>query len=506
MPHYLTPYIIERVTVLLKDKETTATIYPIFESDNLPENLLLFLTQEYNDEVARGDTQPFFDPLTPDEFHDFWFGQFAAVMIIGDNAKLNRNISVKEWATKCLGTMFIKTNYPGRSAHVGIGNVLVNAGIRRKGIGTTLTECMVRWAPRLGYSYLTVELVFDSNTAAKQVLERLHFKKVGRVKGAGLLKSTKDVLIDSLTYGRELQLEQDDENATSRHEQIKNYLTSGQYPDTATRQEKSRLRALAYHYNMRDGRLYLKDKEVISSVHEQFQIARRVHLQSSPHLGINKTTTIICEKYHWPKVKETVVNVIRQCSECKDPGRNVAVRSQGWIKPKSVRPTVGTGISGSTAAAIRSKQLISGIAPGQVSRVPFDNPTTAVTPSDVSTGVALPQFDFSSTQSYDHGYLEVPQLQSQTQPTAATPVGGQLTEFSTGETPGAVTKLIQQHTQLQPTVIERSAQTSSNPQLRAQGAPQEQQAINPMFSYRDRPDFLVPQFGYPDGSEQNPQR
>lgn len=60
LPHYSAPYKIERVTVLLKDKETTATIYPIFYLEGLPDNLLLFLTQEYNDEISRGDTQPFF--------------------------------------------------------------------------------------------------------------------------------------------------------------------------------------------------------------------------------------------------------------------------------------------------------------------------------------------------------------------------------------------------------------------------------------------------------------
>ncbi|QPG76794.1 hypothetical protein FOA43_004188 [Brettanomyces nanus] len=326
MPHYAAPFRIERVTVLLKDKETTATIYPIFDLEGLPDNLLLFLTQEYNDEISRGDTQPFFDPLTVEEFRDYWFGQFAAVMVLGDSSRLDENVDVKQWATKCLGTMFIKSSYPGRSAHVCTGNFLVNAGIRRRGIGTTLTECFLTWAPRLGYSYSMIELIFETNIAAKKVLERLHFSKVGCVKGCGLLKSTKDSLIDAITYGRELQLKQEEDSGSTKHEYIKNYLTSGQYPESATRQEKSRLRALAYHYTVQDDKLYLKDKEVISNVTEQYRIARRVHMQS--HLGINKTTSLICEHYHWPKVKETVSNVIKHCPECKDPARVSMLRSQ----------------------------------------------------------------------------------------------------------------------------------------------------------------------------------
>ncbi|VEU19584.1 DEKNAAC100669 [Brettanomyces naardenensis] len=326
LPHYAAPFRIERVTVLLKDKETRATIYPIFDAAELPDNLLLFLTQEYNDEIARGDTQPFFDPLTVEEFRDYWFGQFAAVMVLGDNPVLYESLDVKMWATKCLGTMFIKSSYPGRSAHVCTGNFLVNAGIRRKGIGTTLTECFLTWAPRLGYSYSMIELIFETNMAAKKVLERLHFTKIGRVQGCGLLRSTKDSLIDAITYGRELQLEQEEDSASKKHEHIKNYLSSGQYPESATRQEKSRLRALAYHYTLRDGKLFLKDKEVISNVAEQYRIARRIHMQA--HLGINRTTSIICEHYHWPKVKETVSNVIKNCPECKDPAKSSLARSQ----------------------------------------------------------------------------------------------------------------------------------------------------------------------------------
>lgn len=60
----------------------------------------------------------------------------------------------------------------------------------------------------------------------------------------------------------------------------------------------------------------LKDKEVISDPVRQFDIARRVH--ALQHGGINKTTATIAEKYHWSRIKETVSDVIRSCTECRE--------------------------------------------------------------------------------------------------------------------------------------------------------------------------------------------
>ena len=65
----------------------------------------------------------------------------------------------------------------------------------------------------------------------------------------------------------------------------------------------------------------LKDKEVISDPQQQYEIARKVHIQG--HGGINKTTATIAEKYHWVRIKETVSLVIKNCPECKDTAAKV---------------------------------------------------------------------------------------------------------------------------------------------------------------------------------------
>lgn len=76
---------IERYTVLLKDGETTATIYPIQSADELPPGLLAFLCDELNMEIERGDTIAFFDTLHVESFQNYWFGAFAGVMVLGDS-------------------------------------------------------------------------------------------------------------------------------------------------------------------------------------------------------------------------------------------------------------------------------------------------------------------------------------------------------------------------------------------------------------------------------------
>lgn len=315
-PHYSTQYRIERVTVHLKELETTATIYPITNVNQVPINLITFLAQEYNDEILRGDSLPFFEQLTFEEFRDYWFGQFAGIMVIGEEPELNDELTVKEWSKLCLGTFLIKSAYPGRCSHICTTNFLVNAGIRRHGIGFFMCECFLRWAPILGYSRCIVELVFETNKGGKRLLEKCGFTKIGKVNGCAILKSTKDLLINAFIYTKELQIIEDDHTNTSKHANILRYLLSGQYPENSTREDKSRLRSLAYHYEAINNKLYLRGKEVISEQEDQIQLTKKVH--SEEHMGINRTLKALSGKYYWSKMKATVKKVVDECEVCKN--------------------------------------------------------------------------------------------------------------------------------------------------------------------------------------------
>ncbi|KAA8917540.1 hypothetical protein TRICI_000323 [Trichomonascus ciferrii] len=317
-PHYRPDMVVpelEPYTVLLKDGQTTATIYPISSTDQLPVGLLAFLCDEFNAEIDRGDTYPLFDTLHIDTFQNYWFGSFAGVMLIGSAQVLEER---RQWEKECLGTFYIKPNYPGRCAHICTGGFLVNAGIRRKGIGRTLAECYLEWAPKLGYTYSVFNLVFETNLAARRIWETLGFKRIGRIKGAGILRGHEHA-IDALMYGRELVEPAEEAVGELRFDKIKYYLETGRYPPQSDRQEKSRLRSSAAHYKLQDGRLMLKDREVVADTDRQMQIATEIHLQS--HAGINKTTSQITEKYHWTRIKETVAAAIRNCNECRESSR-----------------------------------------------------------------------------------------------------------------------------------------------------------------------------------------
>lgn len=116
IPHHVTPFPpqnqpLQYRTVILKDHITVATIIPILSgAASIPLGLLSFLHEEFNLEIERGDTYAIDQPLTLEAFGASWFGTFAAVMILGNENKLQDG---RDWETDCLGTFSIKPNYPG---------------------------------------------------------------------------------------------------------------------------------------------------------------------------------------------------------------------------------------------------------------------------------------------------------------------------------------------------------------------------------------------------------
>lgn len=121
----------------------------------------------------------------------------------------------------------------------------------------------------------------------------------------------------------------DDFVSEERFDKIRFYLKNGKYPHGADRAEKSRLRSAATHYKLVPAgsggpeRLMLKGKEVISDPQRQYEIARDVHHKA--HGGINKTTATIAESFHWVRIKETVSQVIRNCPECSEMNKGLAI-------------------------------------------------------------------------------------------------------------------------------------------------------------------------------------
>lgn len=317
----LPPDIVPR-QVTLRDRQTVATIVPVSSQHQIPRSLLAYLCAQFNKEIEGGDTYPFIETFTVDSFADYWFQNFGGVMLLGDASLLLEASSEREdWKRTCLGSFFIKPNYPGRSSHVCNGGLLVTDASRNRGVGRLMGESYIDWAPRLGYTYSVFNCVYETNVASCKIWDALGFKRIGRVKGCGNLKSHPDRFVDGIIYGRDLSPSDDADGLVTeeRFDKIKFYLKFNKYPVGADRAEKSRLRSAATHYKLLDGdRLMLKDKEVISDPERQYEIARQVHMAS--HAGINKTTATIAEKYHWSRIKETVSDAIRACAKCKEGG------------------------------------------------------------------------------------------------------------------------------------------------------------------------------------------
>ncbi|TQN66692.1 Protein SPT10 [Colletotrichum shisoi] len=320
--------------VTLRDRQTIATIIPFASQHEVPQSLVRYLSDQLNKEIEGGDTYPMMDPMPADKFGAYWFQNFGAIMLLGniERADLANDM---DWSRECLGSFYIKPNYPGRSSHVCNAGFLVTDASRNRGVGRLMGECYIDWAPKLGYTYSVFNLVYETNVASCKIWDALGFKRIGRVKGCGNLKSHPGQLIDAIIYGRDLIPGESEELVSEeRFDKIKFYLKYGKYPAGADRAEKSRLRSAATHYKLLDGdRLMLKDKEVVPDPRRQYEIAREVHV--AQHGGINKTTATIAEKYHWSRIKETVSDVIRNCAECKELGKMPAPGGNGGARGRA---------------------------------------------------------------------------------------------------------------------------------------------------------------------------
>ena len=329
-PHPPLPLDVYPRQVTLRDRVTVATIVPFSSQHQVPSSLLAYLSDQLNKEIEMGDTYPMLETIPTEKFSSYWFQNFGAVMLLGHIESADELIEDKHWERECLGSFYIKPNYPGRSSHVCNAGFLVTEAARNRGVGRLMGESYLDWAPRLGYTYSVFNLVYETNVASCKIWDALGFKRIGRVKGAGNLKSYPGEFIDALIYGRDLGPEGADFVSEERFDKIKFYLKWAKYPAGADRAEKSRLRSAATHYKLLDNdKLMLKDKEVISDPQKQYEIARQAHLLH--HGGINKTTAKIAEKHHWIRIKETVSLVIRNCAECKELGKTAPVLGKDGI-------------------------------------------------------------------------------------------------------------------------------------------------------------------------------
>ena len=156
--HPLPPSIAPRA-VTLRDRSTAATLLPFASAAAVPPRLLAHLADQLNREIELGDTYPMLAPLAVAAFGAYWFQNFGAVMLLGEvdagdadaaaRALAAMEAAGERWERSCLGSFYVKPNYPGRSSHVCNGGFLVTDVARNKGVGRMMGECYLDWAPKL---------------------------------------------------------------------------------------------------------------------------------------------------------------------------------------------------------------------------------------------------------------------------------------------------------------------------------------------------------------------
>ncbi|GME26411.1 putative histone acetyltransferase spt10 protein [Neofusicoccum parvum] len=371
------PASIQPRTLVLRDRTTKASLIPFSAPSQVPLSLMDYLRQQLNREIEKGDTYPMLDAFTLEAFGPYWFQNFGAVMLLGDLKGGVDDLRRMEeegcsWEKHCLGSFYIKPNYPGRSSHVCNGGFLVTDGARNRGVGRLMGECYLEWAPLLGYTYSVFNLVYETNVVSCRIWDTLGFKRIGRVPGCGNLATQPEGhFVDAIIYGRHLGYKKEDADDEKRFERIKYYLKTGKYPGDADSAEKNRLRAAVRNYTLVEGgggggkscdggggvgvgastaddKLMLGDKEVISEPRMQYEIARQYHrANKETHAGINKTTATVSEKYHWNRIKTTVTEVIDNCAECNEKLKKKSLKSAAAAAAASNNQNNGRKVSGS---------------------------------------------------------------------------------------------------------------------------------------------------------------
>jgi hypothetical protein len=152
----------------LKDGVTKATLIPFTSLSQAPPTLVAYLHAALAKEIEAGDTYPMLDPLPLETFGPYWFGMFAAVMLLGEYQSTAEIATMQDanWTELCLGSFYIKPNYPGRSSHVCNAGFLVAEASRGKGAGKLMGKAYLDWAPKLVSHFTFFEVLLRWITRA----------------------------------------------------------------------------------------------------------------------------------------------------------------------------------------------------------------------------------------------------------------------------------------------------------------------------------------------------
>jgi RimJ/RimL family protein N-acetyltransferase len=315
------------------------TLYDAKRSPNqMPEALKEYIREILNTEIVVGNTYPMMKELDPEEFQAYWLTHFCGVLLKGQhNAETVLN-QPYNWRDICLGSFYIKPNYPGRSSHICNGGFVVAHTARNQKVGVHMAEAYLDWAAELGYVYSVFNLVYSTNAPSIRLWEKLGFTKLGKIPGAGKFskkssgpvengeqvldhhESYEDEYADAYIYGRALGEAAEGIVTDNQFERIKYYIEHGTYPQNIDTKVKNQLRSATKNYKLVNNELWTTgDKRVIWDPVRQKEICLEHHIVDGAHQGINKTCANVTALYHWTGIKQTTSQVVKECKHCQRP-------------------------------------------------------------------------------------------------------------------------------------------------------------------------------------------
>jgi ribosomal protein S18 acetylase RimI-like enzyme len=173
------------------------------------------LRKVFNDELEKGVTYPQRGPMSESEFRSYFISydlivgvllseeQTKSLTRVADKTAIESDIGKTgveveiphnhfdslDWESAYGFSYYIKPNYPGRSSHLCNAGFVVPPSARGLGLGGIAAISFLHYGPAAGYRGSVFNLVYCNNEASVRIWQRLGFYIVGRIPGAGLLRT-----------------------------------------------------------------------------------------------------------------------------------------------------------------------------------------------------------------------------------------------------------------------------------------------------------------------------
>ena len=118
--------------------------------------------------ISKGDTYAFPPNSLKEDMLLYWYAKGTYTYV----AEVNGEVA---------GTFIFKANQPGQGSHVANASFMVHPEYHGKGIGQALGEAALLEAKKSGFLAMQFNLVVSTNTAAKNLWDKLGFTTIGRL-------------------------------------------------------------------------------------------------------------------------------------------------------------------------------------------------------------------------------------------------------------------------------------------------------------------------------------